>query len=80
MFKEFTEGLLQEGEKFITVMNVVEMTGVPKSTVKYHIGQDYMDAYFFRNRWVIRKQDAEKYKQMIDMGLIGRTIKLSVKG
>jgi predicted transcriptional regulator len=56
---------------YVSSTELRKMSGVPRSTLSYHINNDLIDAFRFRNRTYFHPDAADEYVKLYKCGLLG---------
>jgi len=70
-YKAMVFGEIDASVVYVSKKELMERTGVCKSTMTYHINTDKLDALRFRNRTYIHPDEADRYEALVKCGLLG---------
>ena len=62
---------IKKGIVYISKKELMERTGIPKSTMHNHIVKNKLDAFRFRNRTYFHPDAAAEYELLVKAGLLG---------
>lgn len=70
-YKELKSEDIEVGIIYISKKELMERTGIPKSTMHNHIVKDKLNALRFRNRTYFHPDTAAEYEKLVKAGLLG---------
>ena len=71
-YTEMKLGEIDTDVVYVSKKELMERTGVGKSTMYYHIIGDKLEAIKFRNRTYFHPDVAEEYETLVRCGFLGR--------
>ena len=69
--KEIIDSVADKNEVFIPFKEVMEKTGITKTSLYNHIATNKVIAYRYRNRTYFTQDEAERYSRLVEVGLLG---------
>ena len=73
MIKELTiEEIMSDRTVYMDIREIMNETGVSKSTIHLHAQEDLIDGYMFKSKLFFKPDDVEKYIRLHDSGVLGR--------
>ena len=70
-YKELKVGEIDTSVVYVSRKELMERTGMPKTTLIHHINTDKVDAFKFRNRTYFHPDAAKEYEALVKCGLLG---------
>ena len=70
-YTDLKYGKIDTSVVYVSKKELMERTGVPKSTMHNHIVTDKLEALRFRNRTYFHPDAANEYETLVKCGLLG---------